>query len=258
MTKPADAARGKDPYLEEAALINPVREAGEAPVAARVLLTFARPDFQFLCQLTQAASPRYIFNCAVCQGRWQEQAVTVVAPALGAPYAAMVLEKLIALGARMALVLGWCGSLQPQVAVGSLVLPTAALGQDGTSSHYLAAGDVGPDSRLYDLLQGILATSGASWHAGRILTHDAFFRETPSLVQQFQGLGLLGIEMELAALLAVGRYRQVPVAALMAVSDELAALTWRPAGRSPQFRQARETAARVLLAAAAGWDDGRD
>ena len=41
-----------------------------------------------------------------------DQPITLMAPALGAPYAVMVLEKLLVLGARMVLALGWCGSLQ--------------------------------------------------------------------------------------------------------------------------------------------------
>jgi uridine phosphorylase len=64
----------------------------------------------------------------------------------------MVLEKLIVLGARMALALAWCGSLQPGVGIGSLVLPRAAVPGDGTSRHY-CAGEPEPDSALYKLLQ---------------------------------------------------------------------------------------------------------
>jgi len=257
MTKPSDAARGKDPCLDEAALINPVREAVEVPVAARAILTFARPDFLLLCRLAQATAPlRYIWGCEVRLGRWQDRTLTIVAPALGAPYAAMVLEKLIVLGARMILALGWCGSLQPHLGVGSLVLPCAAVPGDGTSRHYVG-GEPEPDPSLYELLKGRLAAGDTSWHTGRILSTDALYRETPGLVRHYQGLGVLAIDLELAALFAVGRYRRVPVAGLAVVSDELGTLTWRPGHRLPRFHQARETASGIVLAAAAQWEADR-
>jgi uridine phosphorylase len=259
MMKSDAAESGPDPCPEETSLINPVREAGEALVSARVILTFARPDYQLLCRLTQAASPpRYIWDCAVRPGRWQDRPLTVVAPALGAPYAAMVLEKLIALGARMVLALGWCGSLTPQVGIGSLVLPFAAVAGDGTSRHYAGGeSEPKPDPALYEVLHRQLQAYEGAWQAGRILTTDAFYRETASLVRHYGGLGLLGLDLELAALFAVGRFRQVPVAGLAVVSDELSALTWRSGHRSSRFRRAREAASRIVLAAAAQWEADR-
>ena len=52
-------------------------------------------------------------------------------PFLGAPYAVMGMEKLIALGANRIWVLGWCGSLQPHLRIGDLVVPVSALSEEG-------------------------------------------------------------------------------------------------------------------------------
>ena len=235
------------------ALIQPHRERGEAEVPARAVLTFTRPDYQLLCRLAQAGGPpRHLWGCAVREGHWQGQPLALAAPAPGAPYAAMVLEKLIALGARLILALGWCGSLQPGVAVGSLVLPTLAVPGDGTSRHYAPAGaELTADAGLLGRLRHLLAAAGARWHQGPVWTTDAFYRETVSLVSHYQAQGVLAVDLELAALLAVGRYRRVPVAALLTVSDELGRLKWRPGARTPAFRRARDLAARVVLDAAA-------
>jgi uridine phosphorylase len=185
--------------------------------------------------------------------------VTIAAPAVGAPYAVMVLEKLIALGARAILALGWCGSLQPQVKVGHLVLPAGALAGDGTSPHYAPeTPELQPDAKLHDLLRENLAGVAAPWHSGRVWTTDAFYRETAALVAHYQSLGALGVDLELAALLAAGALRGAAVAGLLAVSDELADMTWRPGYRSARFRQARDQAARVALDAAAQWQDSHD
>jgi uridine phosphorylase len=223
-----------------------------------VILTFARPDYHLLCRLAQASGPpRYIWDCARRQGRWEGRQITIVAPAVGAPYAVMVLEKLIALGARQVLALGWCGSLQPFVRVGDLVLPNLAIRGDGTSAHYpLGDKEPEPDAALYRLLKHrLLEETDAIWHAGAVWTTDAFYRETLGQVQYYQGRGVLGVDLELAALFTLGQYRRVPLAGLLVVSDELADFKWRPGHRAPRFRQARDLAARLLLNTAARGED---
>lgn len=235
------------------ALINPTREPGEAAVAPRVILAFTRPDYHNLCRLSRATGPpRYLWDCGVHEGSWQGKSLTVVGPALGAPYAVMILERLIALGAQVVLALGWCGSLQNRVQVGSVVIPNAAVSGDGTSPHYLAGQrQPAPDAELCRLLQARLEAATIPWHTGAIWTTDAFYRETVAQVTRYQTQGVLGVDLELAALFAVGQFRQVAVAGLLVVSDELAELTWRPGFHTPAFKQGRREATRAVLDAAA-------
>jgi uridine phosphorylase len=253
---------GREHLLASApeAIINPVREVWEEPVAPRTILTFTLPDFRFLCRLANAAGPpRYLWNCAVQAGVWEGQPLTLVAPAIGAPYAVAVLEKLIALGAEMVLALGWCGSLQTQAPIGTVILPEAAVSGDGTSRYYFPGEEShSPHPALLTHLQTCMEQAGLPLCRGRVWTTDAFYRETADLIRPQQAEGVLAVEMEMAALFAVGRYRQVPVAGLLVVSDELATLTWQPAYRSQelrqQFRESRHEAARLTLAAAARWE----
>ena len=241
------------------ALIHPGREPGEEPVTATVILTFTQPDYQALCRLTQAVDqPRQVWGCATRPVSWEGAQFTVVAPALGAPYAAMVLEKLIALGARRVLALGWCGSLSSQVRIGDLILPSQALPGDGTAPHYCREpAEILPHPDLYELLAAGLRKTEVPWHVGPVWSTDAFYRETRALVQSCQEQGILGIDLELAALFAVGRFRGIAVAGLLVVSDELFTLQWHPARGSQPFRVARKAALRLVLevAAAAGGID---
>jgi uridine phosphorylase len=255
---PTDSEKGrlrplKDFSSRSPSLINPTREPGEAQVSPRVILAFTRPDYHILCRQSHATGPpRYLWDCAIHEGSWEGQGIAVAGPVMGAPYAVMVLERLIALGAKAVLALGWCGSLQDHLKIGSLVVPTAAVSGDGTSQHYLPPGQQPlPHSGLCGLLQERLPAAAIPWYAGPIWTTDAFYRETAEQVRHYQAQGVLGVDLELAALFAVGLYRQVAVAGLLVVSDELADLTWRPDFRSPAFRQARRTAARLALTAAA-------
>ena len=252
---PDTLIRGNDSASE--AIINPTREPWDVPVSERVILTFTLPDYRYLCRLMQPAEPpRYIYNCAVREGHWEDQTITLMAPALGAPYAVMVLEKLIALGARMVLALGWCGSLQSHLPIGHLVLPTTAMSTEGTSRHYPLSEPPDPNQGLVRILGNLLEPSDARWQEGTVWSTDGFYRETVELVQHYKAQGVLGVDMEMAALFTLGRFRRVPVAGLLVVSDELATLHWNPGYRSEQFRQARDQAARLVLAAAARWDGG--
>jgi len=235
-------------------LIHPRREPGEEPVTTTVIQTFTQPDYQSLCRMAKAVDqPRQIWGCACRPVSWEGADFLVAAPAMGAPYAAMVLEKLIALGTRRVLVLGWCGSLSPEVRIGSLILPSRAVSGDGTSPHYCRqANDIPPHQGLYDLLATSLGSAEVPWHTGPVWSTDAFYRETKALVKSCQKQGILGIDLEMAALFAVGRFRQIAVAGLLVVSDELFSLEWRPARGSEPFRAARHAALRLVLDVAAG------
>jgi len=148
--------------------------------------------------------------------------------------------------------LGWCGSLSPQVRIGNLILPNQAVPGDGTSPHYcLKPGAIQPDPGLYDLLAARLNAVEVPWHEGPVWSTDAFYRETSSLVQSCQSQGILGLDLELAALFAVGRFRRIAVAGLLVVSDELFTLQWQPARGSQPFRAARQAALRLVLDVAA-------
>jgi uridine phosphorylase len=168
----------------------------------------------------------------------------------------MALEKLIAQGGRMFLTLGWCGSLQSSVRIGHLVLPNMAISGDGTTPYY-QPGQVNhkPNSRLCALLARQIKAREVTWHRGAIWSTDAIFRETVLNVWLHQLQGHLAVEMETAALCAVSRYRDIPLATLLVVSDELFTFEWHQGWNTPEFKAARELAAEIILDAAAAWNE---
>ena len=60
----------------------------------------------------------------------------VAGPMMGAPYAAYVLEQLIASGAQRIVFLGWCGAVSPDLKIGDVIVPSSAFVDEGTSVHY--------------------------------------------------------------------------------------------------------------------------
>src|SRR5204863_1625058 len=97
----------------------------------------------------------------------------VIASPMGAPMAVMLLEQLIALGARRLLYLGFCGALAPSYRIGDLFLPTQAIREEGTSYHYLPA-EVRPcaSPRAQALLHAHAQRRQLPVQQGRIRTTD--------------------------------------------------------------------------------------
>jgi uridine phosphorylase len=56
---------------------------------------------------------------------------------MGATLAAYLLEETIALGGRKFIACGVAGTLDAEIAMGHLLLPTAAVRDEGASYHYL-------------------------------------------------------------------------------------------------------------------------
>lgn len=175
----------------------------------------------------------------------------VIASPMGAPMAVLLLEQLIALGARSLLYLGFCGALAPQYHIGDGFLPTQAVREEGTSYHYLPA-DVVPcaSPRIQTQLYQQAAAVQFPLQQGPIWTTDALYRETPQKIAHFQAAGVHAVDMEMAALFAVAQYRGCDVGALLLVSDECYHPTWKPGFGAHRLRQACEAAATIAVAAA--------
>ncbi len=173
--------------------------------------------------------------------------VSLIGPFLGAPQAVMGMEKIIALGAKRIWVMGWCGSLSPELQIGDLFIPTTAISEEGTSQHYPIRDKCATDTELNALLERSLLTSGYSFKKGTVWTTDAPYRETPEKVNRYQKKGALAVEMEMSALMTVGIFRQIQLAALLVVSDELFTLTWNSGFSEPEFKKSTKQAGELLI-----------
>jgi uridine phosphorylase len=174
--------------------------------------------------------------------------LSLTGPFLGAPQAAMVMEKIIALGAERICVFGWCGSLQPDLRIGDIVVPLHAISEEGTSQHYPVGNrKTGTDRALNRILERALEREGLPFRKGMVWTTDAPYRETASKVKTYQEKGLLAVEMEMSALMTLAAYRSVKLSGLLVVSDELFDLKWHRGFSSPLFKTRCELAGNLLL-----------
>ncbi|MCD4721252.1 MAG: nucleoside phosphorylase [Desulfobacula sp.] len=180
-----------------------------------------------------------------------DKGICIVGPFIGAPYAAMLLESLIAKGADKIIILGWCGAVTDQLKVGDIILPCKAIVDEGTSCNYKVLDkDIPsslPDLNLMDQLSDHLTSCEISFQKKTVWTTDAIYRETKNKVAYFKKLGAQAVEMECSALFSVALYRKVQIAGLLVVSDSVASKDWDPGFRKKRFKLARATACESVM-----------
>jgi uridine phosphorylase len=232
-------------------IICPVKGNWEPNVGPDALMVMIPSELKYIVRVAKAE--RVPFNDKDLYHLYQAKdgigpPLSISGPFLGAPHAVIALEKLIVLGARRVWVLGWCGSLQCELPVGHLLIPTGAVSEEGTSRHYpLGERSCESDPALNHMLAAALKDRGVSFSKGEVWTTDALYRETPEKVRTYQARGILAVEMEFSALMTVALYRSVALAGLLVVSDELFDLTWRPGFSNPLLKRGSREAGAVLL-----------
>src|SRR5262249_53727886 len=174
--------------------------------------------------------------------------LALVHPGVGAPLAAGFLEELVARGVRAVVACGGAGSLVPDVALGHVIVPIAAIRDEGTSYHYLPASrEVEPTDVAVKAILATLERHGIPYVTGKTWTTDALYRETREKVRRRVDEGCLTVEMEAAAFFAVARFRGIAFGQLLYAGDDLSGDVWdargwdsHETGRMQLFRLASE------------------
>lgn len=224
---------GSFPFFNPEDFIGYIRRLGRLgprPAPEAVILSYQRSLFDYVETSVPSTPAEGYFSSQLRYLDGTGGRVAIVGRfGVGAAAAAVMLEELIAFGARRFISIGTAGSLVESVAPGSLVLCDAALRDEGTSYHYVPGGGRAyPSETLTEKLSSALSARGLDHARGPAWTTDAVYRETPEEVRRFRGEGALVVEMEAAALFTVARFRGVDLAACFSVSDTLAELAWRP------------------------------
>ena len=153
--------------------------------------------------------------------------VTIATFPIGAPAAVTLMEEMIACGTTALIVAGAAGSLQPHAPIGSLVVPDAAIREEGTSHHYAPSHEAAtPSPRLRSAIETALRDRGLPYATGASWTTDAVYREHRGKIDRYRAAGVMTVEMELSALFTVAAFRGSECAALLVVSDELHGENW--------------------------------
>jgi uridine phosphorylase len=219
-------------------------------VRRTVLGTFSRRLSRFIAERAEAVPARYWL-------RDEDEAyiisdgVTLATFPIGAPAAVSLMEEMIACGMTSLIVTGAAGSLQPHAPIGTIVLPTSAIREEGTSHHYAPADTPAlPSPRVVEALERQLQAGQTEYVAGPTWTTDAVYREHRGKIDRYRQAGVVAVDMELSALLTVAAFRGIQCGGLFCVSDELHGEAWDLGFGGELFGRAIARASVIALEAA--------
>jgi uridine phosphorylase len=139
--------------------------------------------------------------------------LTIQATGMGGPSAAIVVEELIALGARRLVRIGTCGALVDELSLGDLIAAESVLPADGTSAALGANGALAPDPGLL----ARLVAAGA--RPATVASSDLFYDPREGQPAAWVERGAIAVEMEAATILRIAARRGVEAACVLGVSD---------------------------------------
>ncbi len=187
-----------------------------APLAARALLP-GDPGRALLLAQHITEEPR-MFNHN--RGLWgytgtapDGAPVTIMSHGMGGPSAAIVLEELCDLGLEIAVRVGSCGALDPDLGLGELVAVGDVLAADGTSAALGAGERLTGDPVLADEL------ARRADRTATIVSADLFYERDAGRPAAWRAAGAAAVEMEAAALYAVAQLRGIRIGGLLMVAD---------------------------------------
>jgi uridine phosphorylase len=153
--------------------------------------------------------------------------VSVTSTGIGCPSAAIAMEELVKVGADTFIRVGTSGAIQPETETGELAIVTAAIRDEGTSSHYLPMEFPAVAHPLViDALSRAARTTGARSRLGVSQSKDSFYGEVePERMPLAQELadrwhawragGAICSEMEASALFIVASILRVRAGGVM-------------------------------------------
>ncbi|MCS7007843.1 MAG: DeoD-type purine-nucleoside phosphorylase [Thermoleophilia bacterium] len=154
-------------------------------------------------------------------GTWQGAPVSVQGTGMGCPGATIVFEELIQLGVKRLLRVGTCGGLQPEHALGDLIIAISAVPADATATH-LVGGEPHCPTASWELVHEAVHLAkqrGEPFRVGPVVSSDLFYNPDEGQYARWSQRGILAVEMEAAALFTLGALRGVATGCLLTVSD---------------------------------------
>lgn len=156
----------------------------------------------------------------IVNGTYKGVGISLVTAGIGCPSTAIYIEALSRTAAEYLLRVGSTGALQEWLDLGDLVIPLAAVRAEGTTPYYVqkeypATGS----SEIIHALQQTATELGHTHHSGVVVTTDAIFRESEDLLQKWNRMGALSLDMETSALFIISQLKGLKAGSILAVSD---------------------------------------
>lgn len=151
------------------------------------------------------------------KGLYKGIKVLAISTGIGGASAGIAVEELHNIGVTAMIRIGSCGSLQKEVKLGDLVIVNGAVRDDGASKTYIdAIYPAVPDPYLMNACIESARDFGYPFHVGIARSHDSFYTDCEEEIDTYWSKrGVLGADMETAALFTIGSLRGVRTASIL-------------------------------------------
>ena len=148
---------------------------------------------------------------------------------VGAPACVGNMEELISLGVKNILAVGCCGCLVKDMEEYSIIIPTSAIRDEGTSYHYAPAKDETIlNTKIVKTIENVMKRNKIHYRKGKTWTTDAIFRETRKKVNDRISRGAITVDMECSAMNVLCKFRKVNFGQIFYAADNLAGEEYDP------------------------------
>ena len=208
-------------------VVEPLAGMPKVAVSCFSFVTFDRmralfPDAEVIAEL-KCASQRF----PVYKVRYRDVELALYLSGVGAPNCVGEQEEIYALGAECLVLFGTCGVLDRNIADCAIILPDAAMRDEGTSYHYAPPSDeIVVNVHHGDLFRDLMAELQISCVTGKVWTTDSMYRETREKTARRKAAGCVCVDMECASVAAVAQFRGKEALHFFYAADNLDAEEW--------------------------------
>lgn len=151
------------------------------------------------------------------RGFYKGVKVMAISTGMGGASTGIAVEELHNIGVTTMIRIGSCGALQPSIRLGDIILINGAVRDDGASKTYVdAIYPAIPDTELLLSIMEAANEQGFRYHVGKARSHDSFYTDEEEQIDRFwSSKGILGADMETAALFVIGGLRGVRTASIL-------------------------------------------
>ena len=157
-------------------------------------------------------------------GEYQGKKISVMASGMGMPSIGIYSYELYNFfGVENIIRVGSAGSLSKDVHVRDIIIGMGASTPSSYGEQFGLSGNFAPLAS-YELLRAAIEEAealSAKYHVGNLLSTDVFYNADPTFNEKWAKMGVLGVEMEAAALYMNAAYSGKRALAICTVSDEI-------------------------------------
>ncbi|HHU69745.1 MAG TPA: nucleoside phosphorylase [Thermoanaerobacterales bacterium] len=150
-------------------------------------------------------------------GNYKNMPITITSTGIGGVSAAIAVEELIQCGANSFIRIGSAGALHPDILVGDLIIPIAAVREDGASKMYVSENfPAVSDHNLLKVLINTAENLGYKYYSGIIRSHDSFYTDKQQkIINYWADKNVIASDMETATIFTIAKLRGVKAAAVL-------------------------------------------